>query len=358
MNRVLLVLSAAAAVALGAGTAASADVAPHTTTSSSVAGVEIVPASWPEAVSDGYVAGAYSVHNESRGYVWHKGVFTDLGVLGGGDYTYAYSVNDSGEVVGDSGDFSTSLGVHAFLWRNGTLTGLDGLGGDSFANEINDKGLIIGVASTSSGASYAATWKDGKLTTLPGLSSGGSGDPTLVNEAGQVAGLSAAASGADHAVLWTNGKVVDLGIGEPIALNDLGQVLVEANQPSGQAYAYLWEHGKKIMLPAGVQANALNDKGQVVGTYGTASDGFVWQNGKLTDLGAEQPVGINVRGQILAYTYDNGQFDSVVLDHGRTITLTPTSGTSATVAGISDSGLVAGTTEATSSATAWQLPVG
>lgn len=291
MNRALLVLGAAAAVALGASTAASAAVGPHSVhgphgPNSSLAGVEIAPSSSPQAVSDGYVTGTYDVNNDSLGYVWHAGVFTDLGVLGGGDYTYPYSVNNSGEVVGASGDFSTSAGVHAFLWNKGKLTQLAGLGGDSFANAINDNGLVIGTAETASYATYAVTWTNGKLTKLPGLSSSGSGDPTLVNDAGQVAGLSVNAAGSDEAVLWTNGKVIDLGVGEPVALNNLGQVLVE-----DQAGAFLWQNGKETVLPNGVQANALNNAGQVVGIYtpagSTASDGFVWQTGKLTDLGAE-----------------------------------------------------------------------
>jgi probable HAF family extracellular repeat protein len=339
-------------------TVASAATAKGSTTS--VAGVQVGPqSSWPTGLDNrGDVVGAYSAASGTRGYVWRGGVYTDLGVLNGGNYTYATSVNDSGNVVGYSGDFAASTGVQAFEWHDGTITELAGLGGNSFASQINDSGLIDGAAATSSGQSYAVLWRDGKLTELPGLGGTYSG-PIAMNEAGQVAGYSATASGNEDAVLWTNGEITDLGPGQVIALNDRGQVLVQVSPVSGPAYVFLWDHGKKTELPAGATANDLNDEGQVVGNYtpagATTQDGFVWQGGALTDLGAENPVAINDRGQILAVTDDNGLFDTVVLDHGVTITLTPTSGTSATPALISDSGWVAGTTEATATATAWQL---
>ena len=358
MNRALFVIGAAAAMALGAGTVASAATAGHGTTS--VAGVQVGPQySWPTGLDNrGDVVGAYSAASETRGYVWRGGAYTDLGVLNGGDYTYATGVNDSGDVVGYSGDFAASTGVQAFEWHDGTMTELAGLGGNSFAGQINSSGLIDGAAATSSGQSYAVLWRDGKLTELPGLGGTFSG-PVAMNEAGQVAGYSATASGDDDAVLWTNGKVTDLGPGQVIALNARGEVLVQVSPVSGPAYVFLWDHGKKIDLPAGAMANDLNDEGQVVGYYtpagATTQDGYVWQDGTLTDLGTENPVAINDRGEILAVTDDNGLFDTVVLDHGVTITLTPTTGTSATPGFISDSGWVAGVTEATATATAWQL---
>jgi probable HAF family extracellular repeat protein len=358
MNRALLVVGTAAAMAVGASTVASAATAQQGTTS--VAGVQVGPqASWVTGLDDrGDVVGAYTAASGTRGYVWRGGAFTDLGVLNSGNYTYATSVNDSGEVVGYSGDFAASTGVQAFAWHDGTMTELANLGGNSFASQINDSGLIDGAAATASGQSYAVLWRDGKLTELPGLGGTYSG-PVAMNQAGQVAGYSATASGGEDAVLWTDGEITDLGPGQVIALNDLGEVLVQVSPVTGPAYLYLWDRGTRIDLPAGVTADDLNDQGQVVGTYTPAGaatqDGFVWQRGTLTDLGTENPVAINDRGQILAVTDDNGRYGSVVLDHGVTITLTPTSGPSATPALISDGGWVAGTTEATASATAWQL---
>jgi probable HAF family extracellular repeat protein len=119
MNRALLVVATAAAMAVGASTVASAATAKQGTRS--VAGVQVGQrSSWPTGVDNrGEVVGAYNTASGTRGYVWRSGVFTDLGVLNGGGYTYATSVNDGDEVVGYSGNFAASSGVQAFEWANG-----------------------------------------------------------------------------------------------------------------------------------------------------------------------------------------------------------------------------------------------
>jgi probable HAF family extracellular repeat protein len=367
MHRALLVAGAAAAITLTAATAASAAsssaasgsaVGSAAVGSAAVAGVQIASAnSEPNALNDhGDVVGDYTLNNQTRGFVWHGGKLSDLGVLGGNaaDVTWPTAVNGSGEVVGHSGSSLTSFGYHAFLWRDGKLMDLGGLGGDSFAQQINDKGLIVGYADDASQNPVAVEWRDGTLATLPGL--GGTASYAMfVNDAGLIAGESTDASGTAHAVVWVNGKVEDLGVGTPIALNDRGQVLVRSYPAVS-----VWDNGKTTTLPAGDQAAAMNDKGQVVGTI-TAADGsnphgFVWQNGSQTDLGTEQGLAINDRGQILVTAADaSGVFEYSVLDHGSLTTLDPTSGTYYNATLINDNGLVAGDTFSNSSATVWQL---
>lgn len=67
---------------------------------------------------------------------------TDLGSLGG-DYSYAYGVNNAGEVVGISDS-------RAFYWRNGTMTDLNTLVATNSdwrldtVSAINDSGQIVG----------------------------------------------------------------------------------------------------------------------------------------------------------------------------------------------------------------------
>ena len=72
----------------------------------------------------------------------------DLGTLGG-DYSFAQSINASGQVVGDS-TFGSSIGYHAFLWENDVIWDLNGLIPQSSgwelntAYDINDAGQIVG----------------------------------------------------------------------------------------------------------------------------------------------------------------------------------------------------------------------
>ncbi|HWG27715.1 hypothetical protein [Actinospica sp.] len=359
MKRALSITGLATAAVLGASTLAAAATPAQGTTS--VAGVQVSASGWATAVNDrGDVIGGYNVNNLAHAFIWHAGTITDLGELPGADYADATAVDNHGDVVGYSSTDTFPNTPQAFVWHNGTMTDLGPSGESSIASYINDHGRIVGTVTSSAGNASAVMWQNGKMTTLPGLG-GTYTDPTGLNQKGEVIGYAGTASGGSEAVAWINGKVVDLGPGVPLAVNDSGQVLVNAETPSGSAiYAYVWDHGKTTDLPVGTDANGFNDEGQVVGYYaagGTGSnEGFLWQDGTLTTLGADQPVAINDRGQMLAYVYDNGVFASLVLDHGKTINLLPTSGESASAGYISDSGLIAGETEAAANVTAWQLP--
>jgi probable HAF family extracellular repeat protein len=113
----------------------------------------------PAAVSaTGQVVGTY---NECPGghsheaFSWtQKGGLVLLGNLAGSDCcgSFANAVNDSGEVVGNSGPWAPA---RAFSWTQaGGLVDL-GLGG---AEAINDSGQVVGDAATSTGSDHAALW--------------------------------------------------------------------------------------------------------------------------------------------------------------------------------------------------------
>lgn len=76
-------------------------------------------------------------------FLWENGVMKDLGTLSDAPASYAYGINESGQVVGHSNN-------RAFLWENGVMTDLnDLLPADSgweltYASGINDAGKIIG----------------------------------------------------------------------------------------------------------------------------------------------------------------------------------------------------------------------
>lgn len=103
----------------------------------------------------------------------------------------------------------------------------------------------------------------------------------------------------------------DLGVsGTPVALNDRGQVVVQATA-SKHANAFLWENGRVIGLGTlggkETTASSMNERGQVVGwsetgaksELGLVTHGFLWEKGKMRDLGAGWARAINGRGQIL-----------------------------------------------------------
>jgi probable HAF family extracellular repeat protein len=331
-----------------------------------VPGIDLLPGdrpSWTSGLNDrGEVIGFHSVRGQIHGFVWHDGALTDIAPPEGGDYSATSSINRWGEVAGFRGSRGGPVPMRAYVWHDGVVTDLESLGGNTLAEIINDHGLISGTDHLA-GVSRAVLWDHGKATLLPGL--GGSYSAVMaLNERGQAAGYSELPGDDSHAVLWTGGQIVDLGPGRAVGLNDRGQVLVEQS-PIGQlTTAFLWENGRKVVFADRVlSATGLTERGQVTGTYlppgagGIAeAHGFLWDHGRFTDLGAVSPTGLNERGQVLAETMVNGLRQGLVIDHGRTYTLTPVAGPDSATTAINDHGLVAGWSQANNAAVLWRLP--
>jgi probable HAF family extracellular repeat protein len=265
---------------------------------------------------------------------------TDLGSLGGGG-TEGLAINASGQMTG----FSLLPEVqvpcppqqygqpkkcftkpeHAFLWSAGTMTDLGTLGGlDSQGVAISNSGEVVGwSAPKTGGRGVAFLWNGHRMSSVSGMAPSGARG---INDSGQIAGQCGdIVSPEVFACVVANGIVTalpepNLGCFWAIAINNSGQVLGNCYQYD-KTLAVVWTKNSPTVLPTlgGPAANgtAINNLGQVVGTANTstgASDGFLWSNGTITDLGNNfSPAAINdsdviVGGQLV---YSGGTFQNL-----------------------------------------------
>ena len=235
----------------------------------------------------------------SHVFRWQDGKVTDLGALPGGNNSAATEINERGEIVGlsSNGKIDPSTGLpegHAVLWRDRQVTDLGTLGGSpSAATGINDRGLVVGFSAN----------------TVP--------DPFSMFGFGT----------QTRTFVWKNGVMRDIGtLGGPDATpfghNNRGQVSGSsytddiANPDTGQptVHPFLWEDGKMTDLGSlgGTLAygEGVNERGQVIGLSSLKGNlifhPFLWECGVMKDLGTlggdnGDVSWINDAGQIVGY---------------------------------------------------------
>jgi len=224
-----------------------------------------------------------------EGVLWRNGKPTPLGRF------EPSALNDSDVVVGDG---TVGGEIHGFVWERGVLTDIGSLGGsETHAWAVNARGQVVGAATTAAGAEHAILWQDGVLTdlgTLPGLES----TAIAINDAGLVVGRVSDHLGNDsEAVLWRDGTLVELGRfgaggATTVGVDRGGDVLVEATTSSGDPLrAFVVHGGTTTALPlvggGSVVATGLDDAGDVLGYVQSGSLGrrsFVWRKGRVTLL--------------------------------------------------------------------------
>ena len=130
----------------------------------------------------------------------------------------------------------------------------------------------------------------------------------FINERGEIAGFSYTSTMAVDPFLWEpptqrqpNGRMIDLGTlggtfgaeGDGMALNNRGQVVGGSNLAGDVFFhPFLWTKPGPMrdlgtLGGANGAANAINENGEVVGLADTVASthGFLWRQGKMTDLG-------------------------------------------------------------------------
>ena len=314
-----------------------------------------------EAINDrGQVVGySETARGREHAFLWQKGRMTDLGTLPGRPYSIAVAINERGQVVGwsqkrpldESGEPERER-PHAYLWQNGRMIDLGGTPGKpySWAFDINERGQVIGrlqaedLPSGEWGHRHAFLWEKGRITDL-GTLGGPQSEANAINDRGEIVGWSDTVPrsvqwNSLHAFLWSDGQMRDLGTlrpgwgSEASAINNRGQVVGWSHvyDEGTSPHAFLWQDGQMLnleTLPGDSEssAEAINRRGQVIGesTEGDRSRSFLWERGKMTRLGfdvGETSHGkggsaLNDRGQIVGTTYRKSRSRPALWWNGR-----------------------------------------
>jgi probable HAF family extracellular repeat protein len=237
-----------------------------------------------------------------RAFIYSNGVMTDLGTLGNYNSS-GNGINDNGQVAGiyriSPGWVGTD--VRGFVYENGTITTLNTLGGPSgYCFDINNSGQATGTASTATGEYPVIYNSNGSITNLGGFGYGGYGNGVAINEQGYVTG---AASGSytnhfDHAFLYKNGVKTDLGtLGGDVSygrdINEDGIVVGSSTYQEGLFQYNAFVYDDDVMTDLGTlggigsTAYGINDLGQITGSARTSSNiphAFIYEDGVMLDL--------------------------------------------------------------------------
>jgi probable HAF family extracellular repeat protein len=232
---------------------------------------------------------------DHHAFVYRDGVMTELfpGVRG-----QAYDINDSGAIAGT--DFDVRAGnaatLQAWVYDDGVRTAIPSVtAGGSQAAAINNNGDVVGYSWQQPYTPFAFNAATGRLGHL-GLPDGSNYTALDINQRGDVVGfaLTRTADEGVHPILYHDGAWSDLTGphrgGWATAVNDAGDVAGYVFPTDRSSHAFLYRDGAMTLIgPAGNNSAAfdINARGTVVGQYngpGSANRAFVSDGTSLFDL--------------------------------------------------------------------------
>jgi probable HAF family extracellular repeat protein len=210
----------------------------------------------------------------------------DLGVLPGGTYTTANSINNSHAIAGQG---TNSAGIVRAVWWDaaGTLREIPTpvvAGRFSAAHDINEKSIVVGRMGTATSDWHAFKW-DGVV--LTDLTASMTSIAFSINNSNHIAGQwsEAGTPPRHYAVVWPSGAAgVPSWLGGFGGLRDFASDISDANVIAGTAalsgsptrHAFLWKSGAMIDLGT---LGGTNSFGRALEAPGT-TDGSIYVTGE------------------------------------------------------------------------------
>jgi len=224
-------------------------------------------------------------------FIWKDGVLHDLGTLGGPDaFATAGGCNLERDGLVAGASFTTSTPnasgfptLDPFLWKDGTMIDLGGLGGTfGFAQCANNRGQVIGQSNLPGDKNqHAFLWEKGTMQDLGTLGGSFSLAIWLNNKGEAIGGSDTRGNESFHATLWSNGQIHDLGTLDgdcaslAFAVNSKSQIIGQSfNCETQTARAVLWDQGSIINLNEAIAPDSnlrptetfnINEQGEIVG---------------------------------------------------------------------------------------------
>ncbi len=161
---------------------------------------------------------------DGRAVLYRNGIVSNLGALPGHNISVATDINNSGQVVGASASSSLLDSQRAFLYAGGmtdlgVLPPTDNLYVSSAAVGLNNSGQVVGSSYSHrfGGITHAFLYSSNGMTDLGTLPGQISSLAFAINSSGQIIGES-----GNRAFLYSNGLMIDLGLVHVSDINALG----------------------------------------------------------------------------------------------------------------------------------------